>query len=200
MFTGIIREKGTIVSISQKEIFQIVIEMKKKLKKVQIGSSISINGVCLTVTKILGNRYSFDVVEETLRCTNLSHLKKGQKVHVETSAKFGDEIGGHLLSGHISTVAKLIHVQNLSSDKVLTFSLEKKWMQYIADKGFLALDGCSLTLHHVDPKKHCFSISCIPETLRSTHFGELQKGDGVNVEIDSAAMILVQTVKTFLKK
>jgi riboflavin synthase len=200
MFTGIIRERGKIVSISNKGTMELVIELKKKLKKVKIGSSIAINGVCLTVTKISGSQYCFDVVEETLRCTNFASLKKGQAVHVEPSAQFGDEIGGHVLSGHISTIATCVSRESVGSSAVFVFSLEKKWIQYIVEKGFLALDGCSLTVHHINTKKHCFSFSCIPETLRSTHFQNLKKGDTVNVELDPSALLLVETVKNYLKK
>lgn len=196
MFTGIVRDIGTIVSIrSDKTVVHITVKLKSPFKKVRIGSSIAINGVCLTVTKIFGSEYSFDVVEETLLCTNLHLLKKGMKVHVESSAKLGDEIGGHLVSGHVSTTAKLVKKEK----SVFTFTISPVWIPYIQEKGFLALDGCSLTVHHIDTKKHTFSFSCIPETLKSTLFGKKEVGESVNVEIDPVNITTVNFLKNFLK-
>ena len=165
---------------------------------IQIGASVAINGTCLTVTEIDKDSLAFDIMVETLRATNLSSLSEGAKVNYERSARFGDEIGGHTVSGHISCTAAVTEVQDLDNNtRKLTFELpDDKWMRYILSKGFIAVNGCSLTIGDVVGRTFC--VWLIPETLRVTVFGAVQRGDSVNIEIEAQTQAIVDTVERVL--
>lgn len=201
MFTGIVRGKFPVVFIEDKSgLRSFEVELSLDLADdVKLGASISVDGVCLTVTKIYETHVKFDVMEETLRKTTLGDLKKGDLVNIERSAKMGDEIGGHIMSGHISTIAEIIDVYESENNKAMMFKVDPIWMKYIFSKGFIGLDGASLTI--VDAKKEngTFQVWFIPETLRLTRFAEKKVGDRVNVEIDSMTQTIVETVETAME-
>ncbi|MBI2474878.1 riboflavin synthase subunit alpha [Candidatus Uhrbacteria bacterium] len=197
MFTGIIKGKFPIVVLEDKPgLRSFEVELSPELVEgIKSGMSIAVDGVCLTVVRINGDQIGFDVMKETLRVTTLGDLKLGDFVNIERSAKMGDEIGGHVMSGHVSTVAEIIYVHESENNKVMTFKVEPIWMRYIFSKGFIGLDGASLTV--VDAKKNdgTFQVWFIPETLCLTKFGEKKISDKVNVEIDSMTQTIVETVK-----
>ena len=162
------------------------------------GASVAIDGACLTVTAIDAAHVSFDLMGETLAKTTLGTLKEGNHVNIERSASLGDEIGGHLLSGHIMGTAEIIAIDNSDNNHMVTFRVPQEWMKYIFSKGFIALDGASLTLVDVDKTAGTFTVWLIPETLHITTFGFKKGGDRVNVEIDSRTQTIVDTVAALM--
>lgn len=149
----------------------------------------SVDGVCLTVVSLEDGRATFDVIPETLMKTTLQYLQEGQLVGCERSLKFGDEVGGHLVSGHVWGVVTIYQIEN----NEFTFSCPQDWIQYIFPKGYVALDGASLTVVDVSLDGY-FSVHLIPETLRMTSLGKKQEGDPVNLEIDSQSQVIVDTL------
>ncbi len=202
MFTGIISQLGQVEALEGKNLVHIRIRLQKILKKCKIGSSVSVNGVCLTVTKIQKNVLFFDIMQETLRATNISRIKVNDMVHIEPSVTFGDEVGGHRVSGHVSDVATVLRIDKQKENVKMIFQVKPVWMKYIFDKGFLAINGCSLTVNETNKKKGTFAVWLIPETLRATTFGSQKKGSKVNIEIDTDTKIIVDTVQNIysLKK
>lgn len=200
MFIGIIQSCVPVVAVQKRPgLLTFEIELPLELSTgLAPGASIAIDGVCLTATTIAGNRITFDAMEETLLKTTIGQLKEGDRVNVERSARFGDEIGGHVLSGHVSGVADMIEVRETENNHVVTFSVPSPFMKYIFSKGFIALDGASLTVVDTDKKNGTFTVAFIPETLRRTTFGWKKKGDRVNVEIDSRTQAIVDTVEAML--
>lgn len=198
MFTGIVQGMATLVAIEKKEMFQThVIELSDDMVEgLTIGASVAHNGCCLTVTKINGTQVSFDLMQATLRLTNLGRLKKGDLVNVERAAKFGDEIGGHTMSGHITLVADIVDVIKTENNRTIWFELPQESMKYVLSKGYIGIDGCSLTIGEVEENR--FSVHLIPETLNRTLFGSRQVGDQVNIEFDPQTQAIVDTVERVL--
>ena len=198
MFTGIVQGMATLVAINKKDMFQThTIELTDEMVAgLAIGASVAHNGCCLTVTEISGNQISFDLMQATLRLTNLGALNVGDKVNVERAAKFGDEIGGHSMSGHISLMAKLVEVIKTENNRTLWFELPEKSMKYVLSKGYIGVDGCSLTIGEVEDNR--FSVHLIPETLNRTLFGGRAVGDEVNIEFDPQTQAIVDTVERVL--
>ncbi|HRE32501.1 MAG TPA: riboflavin synthase subunit alpha, partial [Candidatus Berkiella sp.] len=142
---------------------------------------------------------SFDAIQDTLKLTTIPSFTVGQMVNVERSVKIGDEIGGHLLSGHILGTARISNVQNPSPEqRIFEISCNPEWIKYILHKGYIALNGVSLTVGEVYPERGAFLINVIPETLRLTTFGTAQEGDLINLEIDSQTQAIVETVERVL--
>ena len=195
MFTGIVQGTATVIAIDKKEQFQThTVELLPPLNEnIEIGASVAHNGCCLTVTAIEGNSVSFDLMQATLRLTNLGHVGVGDKVNIERAARYGDEIGGHTMSGHITTTAPIVEVVATANNKTLWFELPQEYMKYVLAKGFIGLDGCSLTIGEVEQQR--FSVHLIPETLERTLFGSRQVGDQINVEIDPQTQAIVDTVE-----
>jgi riboflavin synthase len=197
MFTGIVQGQATVSEIVQRA---DVVTMKFQfplggLEGVIIGASISLAGCCLTVTSTEGAIASFDLVPETLARTSLGALAVRDQINFERSLRFGDEVGGHILSGHVDTVATISHIEVLGNSRVLTFQMEPARTKYLFEKGYIALNGASLTLTHVDKKTGEFRVSLIPETLAKTTFGTSTVGDPVNVEVDRTTQVIVDTVE-----
>ncbi|HAS63785.1 MAG TPA: riboflavin synthase, partial [Vibrio sp.] len=161
-----------------------------------VGASVAHNGCCLTVTKIDGNKVSFDLMQETLKLTNLGQVEVGEFVNIERAAKFGDEIGGHNMSGHISVIASVQHVICSENNRTIWFELPIEAMKYVLAKGYIGLDGCSLTIGEV--KGNSFNVHLIPETLQRTLFGQREVGDLINVEFDPQTQAIVDTVERVL--
>lgn len=201
MFTGIINGKGKLISISGNYKFRtfVVKFPKKLLKNLKVGYSVSNNGCCLSVISIDKDEVSFDLVEETLKSTNLINLKFGDLINLERAIKYGEEIGGHLMSGHIIGKAKLIKLIKKENKCKMWFSIKNlDIMQYIFNKGFIGLDGISLTISKI--VKNTFCVNIIPETIRCTTIGEKNIGDLLNIEIDPYIQIIVQNIKKILNK
>lgn len=164
------------------------------------GASVAINGVCLTVVSLSGETVSFDIIQETLNLTNLKLLRTGDLVNVERSFKYGDEVGGHILSGHVSCCVSVSNVAEENNLREITFAVDKAFVAYLMQKGFVALDGASLTISQLNRRRCEFSVSLIPETIARTTLGKgtLAKGDQINLELDSQTLAVVDTVRGML--
>ncbi len=159
------------------------------------GASVGIEGVCMTVTKVADGCAWFDASMETLRLTTLGRLKEGDLVNIERSAKAGAEIGGHPISGHVDGMATVTAVDRPENNCVITIKLPQAFSRYVFNKGFIAINGCSLTVSELDKASATFKVWLIPETLRLTTFDAVQPGDFVNFEIDRQTQIMVDTVR-----
>ena len=198
MFSGIVQGTGKVSKITTKKdhiTFEISApkNFNKKLKK---GASISVDGVCLTSLDNGKNKLRFDVIEETLKKTNLKTLSKGSLVNLERSINASTEVGGHLMSGHIHFTGKVIKTSFRDSTGDILIKFSSKFKEYIFEKGYIGLNGCSLTLGKVN--KDSFYIHLIPETLSVTNLKNLKKDSLVNVEIDQNTIAIVETVKNTL--
>ena len=162
------------------------------------GASVAINGVCLTATEVRGGEVAFDLIAETRRTTNLGGLRVGDAVNVERSLRVGDEVGGHMLSGHIGATCEVVRVDVAAGRRFLTVSAPAQWMRYLMPKGFVALNGASLTIAELDRARHTFSVSLIPETLARTTFGAAAVGHALNLEVDAQTQAVVDTVHAML--
>jgi riboflavin synthase len=199
MFTGIVQEIG-IISKKEETNSGISLEINASeifLEKLEIGASIAVNGVCLTVIKFSKANVAFDVIPETLRVTNLNNLSKDAKVNLERSLKFGDEVGGHVLSGHVSCTAssKLIKSEN---EIELVISCPKEWINYIFHKGYVSINGASLTV--AKKEDETFSVFLIPETLKATNLSEVLDEDILNIEVDQTTYAAVKAVEARLEE
>lgn len=168
----------------------------------QLGASVAINGVCLTVAKIEADTLTFDVIDTTLHLTNIGQLQPGVQVNFERAAKIGEEIGGHVMSGHIMTTVSVRQVMQVEESYHIRFGVQNSAQQdvrrYLFDKGYVGLNGSSLTISAIGDD--WIEVSLIPETLRLTTFGQLQVGDKVNLEIDAHTQATVDTVERVLKQ
>ena len=199
MFTGIVQGMGRVVSVEQPAAdFRIhTVELPEDMAGgLQTGASVAHNGCCLTVTETDGRTARFDLMAETLDKTNLGRLKAGDLVNLERAARFGDEIGGHLMSGHITATTEILRIERIEHNTTMHFALPAALKPYILPKGFVGLDGCSLTIGSVGEDSFC--VHLIPETLRRTLFGTRQAGDTVNLEIDPQTQAVVDTVGRIL--
>ena len=199
MFTGIVQGTGKIVHIHQPSAdfrSHTVALPEHMAHNLQIGASIAHNGCCLTITQINGNQATFDLMAETLAKTNLGSLKTGDSVNLERAARFGDEIGGHPMSGHIIATTPISRIEHSAHNRTLYFRLPPQLAAYILPKGFIGLDGCSLTIGDVTTQE--FNVHLIPETLQRTLFGSRQVGDSINIEIDAQTQAIVDTVSRVL--
>ena len=154
------------------------------------------DGVCLTVVEFDEKQATFDVIAETLRLTTIGQLKTGDSVNIERAARFNDEIGGHLLSGHVSGTAQIIERLDIPEETMLRIQLPTDLQPYVLPKGFISIDGVSLTVGRV--QDGAFSVHLIPETLRRTTLNLAQIGDAVNIELDAMTQAVVATVERVL--
>ncbi|CAO96856.1 riboflavin synthase [Erwinia tasmaniensis] len=201
MFTGIVQGIAEVLAIEEKANFRThTVKMPVELLPgLELGASVSHNGCCLTVTGVEGDRVSFDLVKETLRITNLGSLNVGDTVNVERAAKFSDEIGGHLMSGHIMTTAEITKILTADNNREIWFKpQDASQMKYILHKGFIGIDGISLTVGEVTKTKFC--VHLIPETLARTTLGKKRLGQRVNIEIDPHTQAIVETVERVLAR
>lgn len=183
MFTGLVEEKGILKEkIPTGDGFQFVIEANIIMKDLQIGSSVAVNGCCLTVVKIDGNTFAVDTIEETLNKTNLGVLKQGMKVNLERPLAAEARLGGHFVLGHIDTTGKVEDIKELSNSHWLTISFPEKFKQYLIYVGSVAIDGVSMTVAELKDKS--FSVGIIPHTWKETIFADKLVGDTVNLEFD----------------
>ena len=194
MFTGIVSGFTSVKGVEDRGSFwSMGVDLGRFKEDLEIGASVSIDGVCLTVVSIDGDIVYFDIIEETLNRTTLGNVGVGDYVNVERSLRVGDELGGHILSGHVMTTAKIIEkVENEGSIDLLIENKEE-FSDYILEKGYVAIDGMSLTIGEVS--EECFSLHIIPETLRVTTIESKTEGDRVNIEIDSRTQAIVDTIR-----
>lgn len=195
MFTGIVQGTAEVVAIQEKENFRVhVLRLPAPLLPgLELGASVAHNGCCLTVTKIDGDQVHFDLMQETLKLTNLGLLKVGGRVNVERAAKFGDEIGGHAMSGHIMNTAAVSRVIESPNNRQVWFRVPPELTKYIFTKGYIGIDGISLTIGEVKGEEFC--VNLIPETLERTILASRVAGDLINIEIDPQTQAIVDTVE-----
>ena len=200
MFTGIVSGKGHVQKIVRYEDYiSLIIKAPKDFSKNLIkGASVSVNGVCLTAKKGKTDILEFDVIEETLQKTNLKDISKSSKVNLERSMTAKTEIGGHLVSGHIHGTGEVLKVINRQATKDLQIKIPTSLREYFFYKGYVALDGCSLTIGKV--LKTSFYIHLIPETVSVTTFKDIKKGDLINIEVEQSAINTVETVKKIMSQ
>ena len=198
MFTGIVQGRAVVVSIEERDAFRrhAIRLPSAMLPGLEEGASVAQNGCCLTVSAIDGDCVAFDLMQETLRVTNLGVLKVGDEVNVERAARFGDEIGGHAMSGHIFCQAKVVDVIETPDNRTLWFKLPPEAVKYVLTKGYIGIDGASLTVGQVDGPRFC--VHLIPETLSRTTLGVRTPGEWVNIEIDPQTQAIVDTVERVL--
>ena len=194
MFTGIVQEIGIISNKEETESgIRLEIKVSKNfLNNLEKGASIAVNGVCLTVIEFKNDIVSFDVIPETLRVTNIEFLSIDSKVNLERSLKFGDEVGGHILSGHISCRAPSTLIS--SDDEIeLRIHCPKEWIHYVFHKGYVAINGASLTV--ANKTENSFSVYLIPETLDATNLSDIKEGDPLNIEVDQTTYAAVKAAE-----
>ncbi|PXY92891.1 riboflavin synthase subunit alpha [Gilliamella apis] len=198
MFTGIVQGVGQIIDIiDQDKLRTYKVKLPAKLTQhIKIGASIANDGCCLTVTDFQDDWVTFDIMQETLALTTLGSKKLNDLVNIERSAKYGDEIGGHVMSGHVSCRATIIDIRKTATNCQMTLAMSEKFMKYVLFKGFIGIDGASLTVGEV--KDNQFNIHLIPETLAITTLDSKKIGDEVNIEIDSQTQAIVDTVERVL--
>jgi riboflavin synthase len=199
MYSGITRGLFEVTLVEKKpDLTSYAVRFNiEMLTNLDIGMSISIDGVCQTVVSITGYDVTFNAIQETLDRTTLRDLYPGRYVSVERSLRYGDEVGGHEVAGHIIGTARVSHINRTEHNLDITLQCDQNWMKYILPKGFIAIDGSSLTVGEVNPAG-TFTLHIIPETLRVTNFGNKQIGDLVNVEIDHRTQTIVATVERIL--
>jgi len=187
MFTGIVTDIGEVVAVEQRAegLRRLTIACAYDPATIAIGASLCCAGVCMTVVAKGKNSFSVDAAAETLRLTTVGRWKKGTRVNLERALKIGDELGGHLVSGHVDGLAELIAREDLTGMANLNLRAPKPFACFIAQKGSVALDGVSLTVNDVTADS--FSVLIIPHTLKVTTLGALKQGDSLNLEVDVMA-------------
>ncbi|KUJ80582.1 riboflavin synthase subunit alpha [Ruegeria marisrubri] len=185
MFTGIISDIGTVIELEQKGDLRARIRTGYDTGTIDIGASIASDGVCLTVIALGEDWYDVQISAETVSKTNLGDWKVGKRVNLERALKVGDELGGHIVSGHVDGVAEVVSVVDEGDSTRVTLRAPKDLAKFIAPKGSVALNGTSLTVNDVEGCE--FGINFIPHTKEATTWGEVAVGDRVNLEIDTLA-------------
>jgi riboflavin synthase len=198
MFTGIVQGLGTIKAIDEGDGITTFSVLCPDTHDLAIGASVAIDGVCLTATSIEEELVTFDIIPETMERTTLGERGVDDEVNIERSLRYGDEVGGHLLSGHIIGRGLVTYTQAVGEGAQLKIKAPPSIQKYIRTKGYIGIDGISLTLGEVNGND--FDLHIIPETLRLTALGSKQAGDAVNIEIDSTTMMIVETVERLLKE
>jgi len=200
VFTGIVQTQCVVVGVGDADgVRSLTVDLGDAVDGLELGASVANNGACLTAREISGDLVSFDIIGETLDLTNLGDALVGDKVNIERSLKFGDELGGHLVSGHISGTAVVDEVLVDGGNCTMWFSSTASWMTYLLRKGWVTVDGVSLTVSNLDREHSRFGVSLIPETLRRTTLGSIREGDRVNIEPDAQIQTIVQTVHSLFR-
>jgi riboflavin synthase len=179
VFTGIVQEVGSVVSVTAGK---LTVAGKQTLKDLQLGGSVAVNGICLTVTAFDDKSFTVELMPETLKRTNLGQLHTKDKVNLERPLTFNGEIGGHLVQGHIDDTGKVVGMEKESDAVLMRFQAKPELMRYIVEKGFIAVDGTSLTVTTKDTST--FGVSLIGFTRRHTILADKKPGDLVNLEVD----------------
>jgi riboflavin synthase len=192
VFTGITEEIGRVLSAEPNG---LVISASKVLKEIEIGGSIAVNGVCLTVTGFTADSFSVDTMPETIERTNLGQLGVGSKLNLERPLTLGKPLGGHLVQGHIDNTARVASVMRDGEATIMGFETRPEIMHYIVNKGFIAVDGVSLTV--MDRDAGSFTVSLVGYTRENTTLGSKRVGDPVNLEVDIIAKYVERLSQTY---
>jgi riboflavin synthase len=189
MFTGIITNKGKIIKVSDRQL-SIESDLARKLN---VGDSISINGICLTVIEVSNHNFSIDFISETDEKTSISKLRPNDTVNLELPATPASLLSGHIVQGHVDTTATLKEIIQEKNQKTLLFELSKDLSKYMVNKGSVSINGVSLTVIEVSKKE--FSVGIIPHTYKATTFSQLNVGGVVNIEVDVLAKYIEKLIK-----
>jgi riboflavin synthase len=200
MFTGIVQGVARIVQVTERSgLRSLRLRFPAAFDAgLAVGASVSVDGVCLTVTSLQDSGADFDVMQPTLVLTTLSSLAQGDPVNVERAASQGAEVGGHVLSGHVDLRATIAELHEPENNRVLRIAVGAPWMRYLFAKGYVAVNGASLTIaeaHRERDGSGWFEVWLIPETLRQTTFAAKRVGDALNIEIERATQVIVDTVR-----
>ncbi len=197
MFSGIIENFGKVKEFKKKGDYLLRVSTNFKIKDIKKGSSISCNGVCLTAHTIKKNGkfvdIDFDISKETIKCTNLSYLKRGSLINLEKSLRVGDEISGHFVFGHIDCTSKLLKINKINDSHEITLKIPKEIKKFIVNKCSVSLNGVSLTVNDVSSRT--FSVNLVPYTWNNTTFLSIGEGEIINVEVDMLARYVTQHLK-----
>ncbi|MGB9619066.1 MAG: riboflavin synthase [Armatimonadota bacterium] len=185
MFTGLIEEIGTVKSLVPGGVTKLVVASSRVAQNVEVGDSVSVSGVCLTVTRIGEGELAFDAVPETLARSTLAHVRPGDTINLESSLRAGGTIGGHFVQGHIDGVGTVESVRQLGESAEIRIAAPSGILRYVVEKGSIAVDGISLTVASVD--RTGFAVAVIPHTMQVTTLGRRRPGDRVNLEVDIIA-------------
>jgi riboflavin synthase len=194
MFTGIVEEIGTVEALTpSKDAYQLKIKANRVLEDVHLGDSISVNGVCLTVTSYKQGEFTVDVMPETVKASTIQTLSRGASVNLERAMAANGRFGGHFVAGHVDGVGKILRRTPLSNAVYYEIEVDPSLLHFMVDKGSITVDGTSLTLFELTD--HSFTISLIPHTLSETVLGQKDKGSLVNIECD----MMAKYIRKFLK-
>lgn len=182
LFTGLVEELGVVRSLTRGTVSRLIVGSERVARDASIGDSVSVSGVCLTVTGIGDRELAFDAVPETLSRSTLGDLRPGDRVNLEASLRAGKMIGGHFVQGHVDGVGAVESIKTLAESAVVRFSAPSEVLKYVVEKGSIAVDGVSLTVASCDSAG--FTIAAIPHTLAATTLGSKRPGDRVNLEAD----------------
>ena len=189
-----------IVAVRGEDVLtEISIDLGQLAEHLESGASVALNGVCATATRVCGTVATFHLVEETITLTNLGELSAGDQVNVERSFKVGDEIGGHVLSGHIGCTVRITCIETAEGLASMSVSVPGPWLNYLMQKGFIALDGASLTIAELNRESGTATVKLIPETLVRAGFENRAVGDRLNLEVDLRTQAVVDTVRELLR-
>ncbi|MFM2057227.1 MAG: hypothetical protein RLY71_1612 [Pseudomonadota bacterium] len=203
MFTGIVQAVATVAAITDRPgLRSFTLQFPAGFLQDQaIGASVACDGVCLTVTAHSGaDQAEFDVMQQSLALTTLGALQVGSRLNVERAARDGVEIGGHPISGHVDCQATVLDLRQPENNHVLRIQVPPAWMRYVFPKGYIAINGASLTVAEADRRAGWFEVWLIPETLRQTTFGDKRPGDALNIEIERGTQVMVDTVRDTLEE
>ena len=205
MFTGIVQTQAVVVdATNQGGVLRLALKVEQQYaENLNIGASIAINGCCLTVVKFASDTkgccvINFDVIDETLKLTNLGMLAVNDTVNFERSVTFGTELGGHIVSGHIHCMAEILSIKHHQDNCKMQLALAKEWQKYVLYKGFVSVNGASLTVGEVDEQG--FWLHLIPETLSITNLDNYREGDKLNIEVDQQTYTIINTVENYLSQ
>ena len=196
VFTGIVEGTGIISKIAKKEnLSTITVQTPFNFNEgIQVGASVCVDGVCLTVTQINQDSLEFDLIIETLKVTTFGGIEEKYIVNLERSMKLGDEFGGHIISGHVFDTATITKISEPENNYILTLNIDSNLQKYIFPKGYISLNGISLTIGEVNKNTNTFTVYLIPETLRLTNLINKLVGDSINIEIETQTRNTVDTI------
>lgn len=196
MFTGLIESIGRVIEIEKRGVWRLTIA--SELPQMEIGSSIAVNGACLTVIFSKKGLFSVEVMKETLERSNLSLLKIGDEVNLERALRIGDRLEGHFVLGHVDCMGKIVEVIPEGGSRRMWVSIPEEYSDYVVSKGSIALDGVSLTIASVEGSS--FSVALIPHTLKVTNLGSRRVGDLINIEFDILGKYIHKMLKAEEKR
>lgn len=200
MFTGIVQELCEVVAVEDRNgVRRLDVRLGDRADGLELGASVANNGVCLTAASIDDGIVRFDVIAETVEVTNLRFVEEGNRVNIERSLKFGDELGGHILSGHVSGTIEVSKIESDGENRTIWFSVRPDHMPYLMWKGWIAIDGVSLTISRVERDTNEVAVSLIPETIKRTTLGGFTVGSVANLEVDAQTQTIVNTVREVLR-